>query len=210
MPGPAGRARRLLAAGALAAVALLTGCTDDGGPEGRPNASGSPDDSGGQTSSEPSAAGPGEQAAAFPVPAAAQPVPLPNLGTREASDLTYTLNAVRRVSPEAVSVEGTLMAKGNTPLIDFAEPGFKVRDVDGTTPFTYEISAVTLAAPGDPKVYLPLRDEKGFCACSQGILGIDRGQSMGVYTYVTAPAGAQTVSVTVSPFGVFQNVPVTS
>ncbi len=33
---------------------------------------------------------------------------------------------------------------------------------------------------------------------------------MGVYTYVTALADAQTVSVTVSPFGVFPNVPVTS
>lgn len=204
------RSSRLLVVGVLAAALLLSGCTGGNGPDS-PTASGSPDGSGSPAGSGPSAAGPGEQASAFPVPAAAEPVPLPDLGAREGGDVTYTLNAVRRVSPEAVSVEGTLTAvKGNTPLIDFAEPGFKVRDVDGTTPYTYEISAVTLAAPGDPKVYLPLRDEKGFCACSQGILGIDEGESMGVYTYVTAPADAQTVSVTVSPFGVFPNVPVTS
>ncbi len=147
-------ASRVLAVGVFAAALLLTGCTDGDGPDS-PTASGSPDGSGSPSGSGPSAAGPGEQASAFPVPAAAEPVPLPNLGTREGGDLTYTLNAVRRVSPEAVSVEGTLTAvKGNTALISFAEPGFGVRDVDGT-PYTYEISAVTLAAPGDPKVYLP-------------------------------------------------------
>ena len=108
-------------------------------------------------------------------------------------------------------VEGTLTAKSNTPLLNLAEPGFRLRDIGGgKTEDTYEISGVTLTTAGDPTVYLPLRDEKGFCSCSQGVILLDAGESIGVYTYVTAPEGATSVTLTVAPFGSFPNIPVTS
>ncbi|MBW3646214.1 MAG: hypothetical protein KY440_00330 [Actinobacteria bacterium] len=204
------RPRPLLAVGAVVVALMLTGCTDDGGTEPDPSASGSPGaPPASADGSGPSAAGPGASASTFPVPAQAQPSPLPNLGTREAGGLTLTLNAVRRVSPEAVVVEGTLVAKSTTPLLNLAEPGFAVRQEGGERPSTYEFSAVSLSAAGDPKVYLPLRDDKGFCACTQGIQFLDGGKSMGVYTYVTAPEQAENVTVTVARFAPFTDVPVT-
>lgn len=209
------RARRRLPALALAATGalLLAGCTDGGDaePADEPAAEASAQPSAETSSSAdaPSAAGPGEQASAYPAPASASPSPLPDLGTRRAGDLTLTLNAVRRASPDAVVVEATLAASSNIPLFDLAEPGFKLREVDGEQPNTYEFSAVTLAAPGDPQVYLPLRDDQGSCACTQGIQFLDGGQTMGVYTYVTAPDDASTVTVNVTPFAPFPDVRVT-
>jgi hypothetical protein len=182
-------------------VALLTGCTDE------PTASAEP---GTSTSPEPTGAGPGQAATTYPVPADAQAAALPDLGTAVAGTLTLTLNAVRRVSDEALVVEGTLTASKNTVLTDLAEVGYKVREVNGETPFTYEFSAVSVAVPGDPVVYLPMRDEKGFCACTQGILGIDGGESIGVYTYVSAPPDASSVTVNVAQFAPFVDVPVSS
>lgn len=202
---------QLLALVAVAAAVVLSGCTGGDDPAGQPTAPGSSDGSGSSARPGASAAGPGVQASTFPVPAGVQPSALPSLGSRAARDLTYTLNAVRRVSPQAVVVEGTLTAKSNTALRDLAEPGFRSRDIGGgKSEDTYEISGVTLTTPGDAKVYLPLRDEKGFCSCSQGVIGLDAGESMGVYTYVTAPEDATSVTVTVAPFGAFPDIPVTS
>lgn len=204
MLGRTGGSGRLFSVGAFAAAVLLAGCTDSGGPDSRPTGSEGPGSSAG---SGPSAAGPGEQASTFPVPAQAQPSPLPSLGTREAGGLTLTLNAVRRVSAEAVVVEATLSTTSNIPLTKLAESGFAVRPMgDG---FTYEISAVALTVTGDPKVYLPLRDEKGTCACTQGIQFLDSGKPIGVYTYVTAPEEAGNVTVTFAQFAPFTGVPVT-
>lgn len=198
-PGP------LLAAGCAAALVLLVGCTNDGeDPTAQPSSAGSSSPDAAKTSPAPL----DTPASAYPAPASAQPEALPDLGTRSGKGLTLTLNAVRRVSEQAVVVEGTLSATKNTPLFDLAEPGYRIREVDGERPNTYEFSAVTLAVPADPLVYQPLRDPDGFCACTQGILALDAGQSMGVYTYVTAPAQADTVTVTVRGFAPFPGVTV--
>lgn len=194
------RSRGLLV-GATAVFALLAGCTDEPAASPEPGTSASPG---------PTAAAPGQQATTYPVPADAEASPLPDLGTAQAGTLTLTLNAVRRVSDEALVVEGTLTASENTVLTDLAEVGYKVREMDGERPFTYEFSAVSVTVPGDDVVYLPLRDEKGFCACTQGILGVDGGESIGVYTYVTAPPDASSVTVNVAQFAPFVDVPVSS
>ena len=220
MLGRTDPSRQVLAVGLVAAMVALAGCSagdggerpspGDAGPAGSGQASpagfGQPSPAG---SGQPSPAGSGGAVQSFPIPASAEASPLPGLGTRQAGDLTFTLNAVRRVSPESVVVEGTLTAASNTVLSDLAEPGFAVRAVGGERPSTYEISAVSLSVPADPKVYLPLRDEKGFCACTQGIQSLASGQSMGTYTYVTAPAGARAVTITLAKFASFPTVPVT-
>lgn len=208
MPGTTARSRSVLA-GALIAGILMTGCSDDGGSDPRPQSSGASAGTSNGSGNGSVAAQPGTEASTYPIPASVTASPLPDLGTRTAGKLTLTLNAVRRVSPEAVVVEGTLTAASNTPLFDLAEPGFKVRQVAGERPNTYEFSAISLTTAGDTTVYLPLRDDKGFCACTQGIQFLDGGESMGVYTYVTAPEGATTVSITVAMFAPFTDVQVT-
>lgn len=180
-------------------VALLAGYT------GEPAAS---PETGTSASPGPTAAAPGQQATTYPVPADAEASPLPDLGTAQAG--TLTLNAVRRMSDDALVVEGTFTASGNAVLTDLAEVGYKVREMDGERPFTYEFSAVSVTVPGNPVVSLPLRDEKGFGACAQGIPGVDGGESIGVYTYVTAPADASAVTVNVAQFAPFVDVPVSS
>lgn len=199
-------ARPLAAAGCALVLALVAGCSDDGSrPAASPSAG-----HGSKSSAAPSAAPVDGTATAYPAPASASPAPLPDVGSRRGADFTLTLNAVRRVSAQAVVVEATLRAEdSNRPLFDLAEPGFDFRDVDGKRANTYEFSAVTLAVPGDPLVYQPLRDEQGFCACTQGIQFLDQGRYLAVYTYVTAPEDADTVTVDVAGFAPFPNIPVT-
>lgn len=208
MPGrPA--ARPPVAVACAIVLSLAAGCSGDDGedPVARPSTSASASDG---ASAGPSAAPVDGAAQAYPVAPSAAPTPLPALGTRQGSRFDLTLNGVRRASAQAVVVEATLTASGgNTPLFDLAEPGYEFREVDGERPRTYEFSAVTLSVPGDPLVYQPLRDDKGFCACTQGIQFLDGGTSMGVYTYVTAPETADTVTVTVAGYPPFTGVPVT-
>jgi hypothetical protein len=202
------RSRSVLVGAVIAAI-VLTGCSGDRGSEPRPESSGASAGTSNGSGNGSVAAQPGTAASSYPVPASVTASPLPDLGTRKAGVLTLTLNAVRRVSPEAVVVEGTLTAASNTPLFDLAEPGFRVRQVADELPFTYEFSAINLTTAGNTTVYLPLRDDKGFCACTQGIQFLDGGKSIGVYTYVTAPEGATTVSITVAMFAPFLDVQVT-
>jgi len=192
----------------LLAVTLVAGCTDQ--------------DSGGKTAEGQASAGPsvaaslapapGGSPSAVPVAASASPSPLPDLGTRAGGGWVYTLNAVRRVSPQAVIVEGTLgtSENSNKQMLEFAEPGY-TGGLQGAaaTAIKYEFSSVVLSAPGDAKIYQPLRDEQGRCACTQAVKFIDSGAPVGVYTYVTAPADAKTLTVTVQKFAPFPDVPVT-
>ena len=204
-------ARALAATACALVLAVTAGCSGDEPeePVAQPSASRSVSP-GASPSAGPQAAPVDGTAEAYPVAPSASPTPLPDLGTRKGSRFDLTLNAVRRTSAQAVIVEATITASnGNTPLFDLAEPGYAYRDTDEGRASTYEFSAVTLSVPDDPLVYQPLRDERGSCACTQGIQFLDGGRSMGVYTYVTAPESADTVTVVVTGFAPFPDVPVT-
>ena len=190
---------------ALAAVLLAAGCT--GGGDDAPASASS-------TSSAPAgaaAATPGSEATAYPVPADAEPEPLPSVGARDDGEWALTLNGVRRVSEGSAVVTATLRSETQTLFRGFAEPGYTVRDDgSGKAGTSYEFSAVTLSAPGDPTLYQPLRDERDICACSWGAFDYEPGTDRGVYVYVTAPADAETVTVTVAGFEPFTDVAITS
>jgi hypothetical protein len=184
---------------AVAALALVTGCTGSSDGGGVPSATSS--------AGIPVATA---TATAFPVPPSASPSPLPAIGTRSKGDWTFTLTAVRRAGSGQVMVEGTLTGTNGGFLAGFEEPGYALRKNTGTGKLdnTYEFSAVTLTVAGDSTVYQPMRDASGGCACTQGVLDVKAGQPYGVYTLMTAPQSASTVTVTVQGFGAFTNVPV--
>ena len=195
-----GRAcRKILPLIALAGFGLAA-CTGSstGGTGPTPGASGS-------------VAAPSGTATAYPVPASASPSTLPAVATRSNAEWTYTLNTVRRIAPGELSVEGTLVSKASGTLTGLEEPGYAVRKgTDGKLDSTYEVSAISVTVPGDSTVYLPMRDDTGRCACTQGLVTIKVRQPYAVYTVVSAPAAATSVTVTVRGLAPFTNVPVAS
>jgi hypothetical protein len=205
--------RRRLAGGVLAALlglTVLSGCSDD--ETSPPDASsGTGTTAGGPSASATvgAAAGPGEQATAYPVPATPSPSALPALGTRENGEWTLVLNAVRRVSDEALLVEATLTAKKNAGLlVGLEESGYVY--VKGSLNPALEFSAVTVLAPGAPTEYLVMRDSEGRCACTQGVNTIKQGEALAVYAMVSSPPDAQTVTVVVRGFAPFKDIAVVS
>lgn len=149
------------------------------------------------------------RATPYPIPPSAPATELPNLATLKGTEgSTFTLTAVRRVSAKLVSVEGVLHHK--TAPRGLAESGFSYVQKRGEDEprFTNEFSIVTLAVPGDPRVYLPARTADGDCACSRvrnpGL------EPYAVYVYVSAPEQAPRVTVRVEGYGTVPNVEVTS
>ncbi|HET9655863.1 MAG TPA: hypothetical protein VFP72_10950 [Kineosporiaceae bacterium] len=200
-------------AGALVAGLALTGCQGSSSP-GKAGPVTSSARGGGAGSATPpgSAATPGGQATAYPAPASASPQPLPSLGSRTNGRWTVVLNGVRKSGANSAVVTATIsnVSGENQIFRDFEEPGYAVRTAGGKWDFTYEFSAVTLTVPGSPTLYLAMRDGAGVCACTRGVMGLDKGMSRGVYTYVTLPPVATTVTVTIAGYPPFTDVPVQS
>jgi hypothetical protein len=183
----------------------LAGCTgDDGGNPG--SAAGTP---GTSTATPAPAVTPGARATTFPIPGSPQPQPVPVIKTVTGSGWSLSLNKVTRISPESVLVEATLTNTRDRELFkNFEEAGFVLREnrETGKLDSTNEFSAVAITAPGDPKQYLPLRDENGVCACTYGFtVGLDRNVPLPVYVYMSAPPG-DTINVTVRGFPAFTGV----
>jgi hypothetical protein len=191
----------------LATVLLAVGaCTGDGGSTSGSGA-GSPAATAPATA--PAAPTPGAAATTFPIPGSPQPQAVPVLKTVTGLGWNLSLNRVSRVSADSVLVEATLRPTTSGQVFrQFEEPGFLLRQNEETGKLdnTYEFSAVTLTTQGDPKQYLPLRDETGRCACTNGFLvSLDPAQTLPVYVYMSAPA-ADTVNVTVRGFPSFSGV----
>lgn len=208
-------------AAAVVLIAALAACSPDepaDEPSGASSAAPSesseassdgPNGPNGSDGSEVEAAQPGERATTYPVPAEVSAEPLPDLGTLETGEWTLTLNGASRVGDQALAVTGTLTSNGPTVFAGFEEPGFSLRETDGgKLENTYEFSAVTVSVEGDPAVYQVMRDADGLCACTQGVLEAQPDAPMAVYAYVTAPADATTVDVTVAGIGTFEDVEV--
>ena len=195
------------AAAGLVALGALASCTS-GEPAPAPTSAISPASSD-ATGREGEAAEPGEQATAYPVAGEATPAPVPDLETIATGEWTLTLNGVDRVSDQALLVTATMTSNGPGVFRGFEEPGYSLRMNDeGKLDNTYEFSAITLTAGAGPAVYQVMRDANGICACSQGVLDIEPGQPTAVFAYVTAPAEATTVDVTVAGIGTFTGLEV--
>jgi hypothetical protein len=149
----------------------------------------------------------------FHGPASATAEALPSLDSRTNGPWTVVLNGVRRSGDGSVVVTATLTNTTSTTQLfrGFEEPGYALRKgSDGKLNNTYEFSAVTLTVPGATTQYQVMRDGSGACACTQGLMSVEHGQSQAVYAYVTAPSGAATVTVTVQGFAPFLGVQVQS
>jgi len=196
---------RVLAVTLLAGLAVA-GCT--GGGSGSSGAAGTSGASGAGAGG-PAAAEPGREPTAYPVPASATPAPLPSLGTRTGGRWVLTLNEVRRSGAGAVVVTATVSTATSSSEVfkDFAEPGYATReDAAGKLASTHEFSGVTLTVPGSTTQYQVMRDADGICACTQGLISVDKDRPQAVYAYVTAPPGASTVTVNVQGFAPFTGV----
>jgi hypothetical protein len=208
-------------AGGLAAVVLagfaVAGC--EGSGSGTPSSPASAAASRSAGGGSGVAATPGEVATAYPAPAGATAEALPSLGSRSNGVWTLVLNGVRRSGDGAVVVTATLTVTSSTKASGeafggFEEPGYVWRAGASShiTEFdkSHEFSAVTLTVPGSTTQYQVMRDDSGICACTQGVLWVDHGQTQAVYAYVTAPKDATTVTVTVQGFAPFTSVQVQS
>jgi hypothetical protein len=208
--------RAFLGTGRVGAMAVLVGlavagCQGDG--SGSPGSSSSPSGSAGSGAGAGVAATAGRTATAYPVPASATPEQLPSLGSRTDGRWTLVLNGVRRSGEGAVVVTGTLTNSSPSKQLfsGFEEAGYSLRKgPDGKLNSTYEFSAVTLTVPGSTTQYQVMRDGSGVCACTQGVISVDKGISQAVYAVVTAPAQALVVTVTVAGFAPFTGVQVQS
>ena len=210
------QAIRLRRAGALAVVVLtglaVGGCqgSSSGTPSSSASGAGSSGSGGGGSGV---AATPGQAATAYPVPAGATAEALPSLGSRSNGVWALVLNGVRRSGDGAVVVTATLTntTTSNQMFFGFAEAGYAYRvSSKGEHNNTYEFSAVTLTVPGSATQYQVMRDSSGICACTQGVMSVDRGQTQAVYAYVTAPKDSTAVTVTVQGFAPFTGVQVLS
>jgi hypothetical protein len=185
----------MVLAGALA-VAALSACSDDKPSPG----------AGSSGSASSPAANPGT---AYPVAPSATPSAEPALGTKQARDgWVFTLTGVRRVADDRIVVEGSLDgSKATTNFSVWTEPGYQtLKDANGSvsSPINGEFSAVQVTSPGDATVYLTVRDKNNLCLCTR--LGAAGGSaSMPVYVTMSAPAGADTVTVSVTGAGTFAN-----
>jgi hypothetical protein len=208
-PPRTGVATRAAAMGALAmTMALLSGCTGGGSGSNAGSGDASPASTAGAAASPGIA--PGARATAFPIPGSPRPEPVPVVKTVTGRDWQLSLNKVSRISPESVLVEATLTTTKSREVFNtFEEAGFAVRaGADGQRNNTYEFSAVTLTASGDPKQYLPMRDENGVCACTYGaLISVDPGQTLPVYVYMSAPQ-SDTLNIAVRGFPAFTGVQV--
>lgn len=188
----------------LAGLLALTACSDDDSPKG-PGVSGSPAPSTGV-----SAGGPSGQASAYPVAPSAVASPLPVIGSGSNGSWSFDLNSVTAAGPGQLLVVGTLRSKDSPIVSGFQETGFEyTKQLDGRIVLSSDFSAVTVTAPGDSTVYQPVRDSSRACACTRGGL-IKKGEPYPIYVLVTAPPSATTVTVMVSGFAPFKNVPVGS
>jgi hypothetical protein len=204
--GPSRTARRR--AGAVAIVAalavVLAGCSGN-----EPGTSATSTGSGGSPAGVSAALG--SAATAYPVAADAKPQALPSLGTRQGDGYTVTINSLQRVGPQAGLLTATVTAASSGPMQAFTEPGYNVLlDPQTKKPLggTYDFSAVTVAAKGDPTVYQVMRDEQQRCACTTGMLSVQANVPFGVYAYVTLPMDADTVTVSVKGLAPFADIKV--
>ena len=194
----------------VAVTAALSSCSGTASP---PVASGSsPGMPSGSAAPPAVTSTPGGQATSFPVPADATAAPLPDLGTATGQGYTVTINSLQRSGPQSALLSATVTNPTGTDFKDFTEPGYGTL-LDPTTkkPLggAYDFSAVTLAVKGDQSIYQVMRDEQQRCACSAGLLSVLAGRPFGVYAYMTLPADADTVTVTVKGLVPFANVKVT-
>jgi hypothetical protein len=191
-----------VAVAALGLVLLLVGCSDD--PDTPSTAPGS------TTSGATAPAKPGAPVAAPRATAA----PLPVLATRSGDNgWSLSITAVRR-SGDRIVVEGVLDgSRSDQNLLGFTEPGFgTLKDASGQTtdPINGEFSGVSLTVPGDPTVYLPVRDDDNLCLCTRMSSNVFDREAIPVFVYLSAPSGATTVDVAVNAIGTFTGLKVTS
>ncbi|MDQ1306179.1 MAG: hypothetical protein QG671_2011 [Actinomycetota bacterium] len=222
-----GRRARALTVGVLLFAGLgLSGCQSGGatsvpssGPtsdaasasdgEGAAGASGTVGSSG-------RAAEPGQTATAYPAAASATAKALPSLGSAASGIWTLTLNGVHRTSKDSVVVTATVTNTSSDVGFyvggNVQEEGYDIRThADGKWESPEEFSAVTITVKGSATQYQVLRDDKGYCACTQGLhRNVKSGSSIAVYAYVTAPPEVTTVTVTVQGFAPFTGIPVQS
>lgn len=220
VPHPRVSTRGVLTRGVRSAVAavvlmsVLAACSSEkpsGDPSGAPSA---PSESSGEgpdgtDGSQVEAAQPGERATAYPVPADVQAEPLPDLGTVASGEWSMTLNGLTRSGEQGALLTATLTPVTATAFDGLAEPGYaNIENAEGRLERTREFSAVTLTVDGDPAIYQVMRDESGACACYQGSFELTPEVPIGVYAYVTVPADATTVDVTVAGIGTVEGVEV--
>jgi len=195
-------ARRTGAAvAALAVAALSASCSLLPGASAAPAGAAAPET-------------PAASAAPSPAPPVATPVEPADYGTRTAGEdggLGVTLTGVHRITDDMALVSVSIRAESDQDRLPrswydpaLRDTGDVAKDVDNTE----ALSAVTITAQGDPNVYATVTDGHDRCLCSQAPGYLRAGDATSGWAYVSLPAEATTVNVTVGRLEPWIGVPV--